>query len=128
MKHWKKRYLLRFIAGMTGYAVLLPLSMIASKNIDASLTSKMLLVLIPIIPFILAISAVVANFKEMDELWRKILAESMLYTSLITAVTTFSLGLLQVNGFIPLVSFIYVLPYMCAIWGLSIFFVSKQYK
>ena len=128
MNHWKQKYLNRFIIGMVGYAMLLPISMLISRKFDVSLTSKMLLVLLPIIPFIFAITAVVDNFKGRDELWRKILAESAVFTAITTAIAAFGLGLLQVNGFIPLFSIIYVLPYMCAIWGLSIFFFNNKYK
>jgi hypothetical protein len=128
MSHWKRRCLIRFVAGMFGYACLLAISMIVIKNTEADHTSRMLMVLLPVIPLLLVVSALIQNFQEMDELWRKIIAESFLTTAIITALSTFSIGLLQVNGLMPKVLMIYVLPYMCGMWGLSLMFVSRKYR
>lgn len=127
MKHWKTKYFKQFIAGMIGYGFLLPLTIKINNQGDMETTSRMLLVLAPMIPLIIAISAVIKNFQDMDEFWKKVLLESFLLTAAITAFSTFSVGLLQVNDFVPLVPMVLVLPYMVSIWGLSVFFTRKKY-
>lgn len=127
MQHWKPKYQLQFLGGLVGYGVLIPLSLVVSENYRLSLTSKMLLSLMPMLPFLLVIHALVRNYQSMDEFWQKIIAESIIWTASITAFATLSLGLLQIYDFIPAVSLIFVFPYMIAILGLSLFFVRKKY-
>ncbi|MEZ5497441.1 MAG: hypothetical protein R3F25_11565 [Gammaproteobacteria bacterium] len=127
MSHWKPKYLKQFIAGIFGYSVLIPFVMIAKKQEYLSLTTKMLIVLIPIIPFILAVNALAKNYREMDEFWQKVIAESFIWTLSLTAISSLGLGMLQLLDYVPRVSLIFVFPYMISMLGLSLFFVKKKY-
>ena len=127
MSHWKPKYLKQFIAGIFGYSVLIPFVMIAKKQEYLSLTTKMLIVLIPIIPFILAVNALAKNYREMDEFWQKVIAESFIWTLSLTAISSLGLGMLQLLGYVPRVSLIFVFPYMISMLGLSLLFVKKKY-
>ena len=127
MSHWKPKYLKQFIAGIFGYSVLIPFVMIAKKQEYLSLTTKMLIVLIPIIPFILAVNALAKNYREMDEFWQKVIAESFIWTLSLTAISSLGLGMLQLLDYVPRVSLIFVFPYMISMLGLSLLFVKKKY-
>ena len=127
MSHWKPKYLKQFIAGIFGYSVLIPFVMIAKNQEYLSLTTKMLIVMIPIIPFILAVNALAKNYREMDEFWQKVIAESFIWTLSLTAISSLGLGMLQLLDYVPRVSLIFVFPYMISMLGLSLFFVKKKY-
>ncbi|MEZ4594123.1 MAG: hypothetical protein R3D55_23725, partial [Chloroflexota bacterium] len=73
MNHWKKRYLVRFLLGMVGYSILLPLSLIV---VDSGRAEEpwlaIVVVLLPVIPFLNAMTAVLQNVRSQDELFQRI--------------------------------------------------------
>lgn len=70
MKNWQRKYLLRFITGMAGYSILLPLSLIVVG--DGRVEQPWLAVLVallPMAPFLNAMTAVLHNVRSQDELF-----------------------------------------------------------
>jgi hypothetical protein len=78
----QRRYLIRFILGMVGYIILLPASLllIRGERLDST-TVAVVIGLSPMIPFLYAMSAVVGNVRQQDELQRRIHLEAVLITA-----------------------------------------------
>jgi hypothetical protein len=120
MRNWQRRHLFRFIAGMAGYSILLPLSLIVVG--DGRVENPwlaVLVVLMPILPFLNAMSAVVQNARTLDEMQRRIHLEAVLFTALLTGGLTFTYGLLEVNEMVPPLPSVFIAPFMIMVWGIS---------
>lgn len=113
---WKKQHLRRFIAGMVGYGLMLPFTIIIGKKVEAGLPLQILIALLPVIPFLLAMSAYIANIKTMDEMWKKIQTDALIMTAMISIAFSFSIGMLQVMNVMQNFSIIYLFPFMMVVW------------
>ncbi|MFO1305112.1 MAG: hypothetical protein U1F54_15360 [Burkholderiales bacterium] len=100
---------------MTLYAVVLVVALSASKGMDAGLARTGLLVS-PMIPFMLAVWAVVRQIRRSDEFIRKTTLEHIAIAAAITAGWTFTYGFLENAGY-PRLSMFTVWPVMGAAWG-----------
>ena len=129
MKNWEKRYLIRFILGMVGYAILLPLSLIVVG--DGRVEQPWLAVLVtllPIAPFLNAMTAVIHNVRSQDELFRRIHLESELVSALLTGAVTFSYGLLEAVELVPPLPTVFIAPFMISVWGIANIIISRRYN
>ena len=128
MKNWNRKYLIRFIMGMVGYSILLPLSLIVVG--DGRVEQPWLAVLVallPIAPFVNAMTAVLHNVREQDELQRRIHLEAVLVTTLLTGAVTFSYGLLEASELVPPLPTVFIAPFMIAVWGITHTVISRRY-
>ncbi|MCB8950260.1 MAG: hypothetical protein H6653_19815 [Ardenticatenaceae bacterium] len=128
MKNWNRKYLIRFIMGMVGYSILLPLSLIVVG--DGRVEQPWLAVLVallPIAPFVNAMTAVLHNVREQDELQRRIHLEAVLVTTLLTGAVTFSYGLLEASELVPPLPTLFIAPFMIAVWGITHTVISRRY-
>ena len=128
MKNWNRKYLIRFIMGMVGYSILLPLSLIVVG--DGRVEQPWLAVLVallPIAPFVNAMTAVLHNVREQDELQRRIHLEAVLVTTLLTGAVTFSYGLLEASELVPPLPSLFIAPFMIAVWGITHTVISRRY-
>ncbi len=125
---WEKRYLKRFIAGVVGYGLMFPVTIFLGKNTETVLAVQIIFALLPVIPFLLAMSAYIANFKTMDEMWKKIQTEALLMTAMITIAISFSLGMLQVVGVMKLFSVFFLFPFMMVIWLICFSYLMAKEK
>ena len=128
MKNWNRKYLIRFILGMVGYSILLPLSLIVVG--DGRVEQPWLAVLVallPIAPFVNAMTALLHNVREQDELQRRIHLEAVLVTTLLTGAVTFSYGLLEASELVPPLPTVFIAPFMIAVWGITHTVISRRY-
>lgn len=129
MNHWERRYLIRFILGMAGYSILLPLSLIVADSERAGQPWLAVLVaLMPVAPFLLAMTAVLHNVRSQDELQRRIHLEAILVTTLLTGAITFSYGLLQASELVPPLPTFLIAPFMITVWGIANQLISRRYN
>ena len=129
MKRWERRYLLRFISGMVGYSILLPIAMIVVGNGRVEQPWMAVLVaLLPILPFINAMTAVVQNVRSQDEMFRRIHLEAVLVTALLVGALTFSYGLLEATELVPPLPTVFIAPLMIVIWGIANTIISRRYN
>lgn len=128
MKNWERSSLIRFVGGMVGYSVLLIISLLllGRKQID-SLALAVVISLIPMLPLVMAITAVVRNVQHQDELARRIHLEAVLITALVTGGLTFSYGLLEATELVPPLSMTVVGPFMIVVWGITSHVISRRY-
>lgn len=129
MNDQQRLYLRRFIVGMLGYVILLPVSLLLIRG--DRLTSPVVAIvvaLIPMIPLLYAMAAVVGNVRQQDELQRRIHLEAVLITALLTAGLTFSYGLLESAELLPDLPMTVVAPFMIAVWGVTNTIISRRYR
>ena len=128
MNDWKREHLTRFIIGMIGYTVILPISMliVGSERIEST-SLKWMIALLPVIPFFFTMSAMVNNVKEMDELQQRIHLEALLFTTLITGGVTFSYGLIEASGLLPHLPAVLIAPFMIGAWGVAHSVIKRRY-
>ncbi len=129
MKSWERKYLVRFILGMVGYSILLPLSLILVG--DGRIEQPWLAVLVtllPIAPFLNAMMAVIHNARSQDELYRRIHLEAVLVTTLLTGAITFSYGLLEASELVPPLPTVFIAPFMIFVWGIANTIISRRYN
>jgi hypothetical protein len=129
VKNWQRKYLVRFILGMLGYSILLPLSLIlvADGRIEKPWLA-VLVALLPIAPFLNAITAIVYNVRSQDELHQHIHLEAILITALLTGSLTFSYGLLEASELVPHLPSVFIAPFMIVIWGIANVAISRRYN
>lgn len=129
MSEWGKKQLVRFVAAMVAYSILLPASLllISADRIESTLI-RQLIALLPVIPFLFAITAVINNARHMDELQQRIHLESILITTLLTGGLSFSYGLLEANNLAPHLPPIFIAPFMIVVWGISTILIARRYQ
>ncbi|MBK8903685.1 MAG: hypothetical protein IPM53_21055 [Anaerolineaceae bacterium] len=129
MKNWERKYLVRFILGMVGYSILLPLSLILVG--DGRVTQPWLAILVallPVAPFLNAMTAIIQNVRSQDELFRRIHLEAVLITALLTGAVTFSYGLLEATELVPPLPNVFIAPFMIFVWGVANVIISRRYN
>lgn len=81
------KYAVQFILAISGYALGLILMNVFFKE-DSNL--KYGLVLLPVVPIVYFVAITIGAVTRLDEMWRKILTESMAFSGLATGFTCFS--------------------------------------
>jgi hypothetical protein len=134
MNDWRGKHKKRFIIGMALYSILLPLSLfllqttyLTQRETAVATIAAVLVALLPVAPFLYAITAVIGQVRELDELKKRIHLEAVLITTLLTGGLTFSYGLLQASGLVPALPPIIIAPLMILTWGAANAFVSRWY-
>lgn len=134
MSDLQGKYGKRFIIGMATYVVLLLVSLLllqssylSERETAVSTLAAVLVALLPVIPFVLAMTAVVGQVREQDELKKRIHLEAVLITALLTGGLTFSYGLLEASGLVPALPFIVIAPFMIMVWGVTNAIISRWY-
>ncbi len=128
MKDSESKHLRRFVAGMLGYVILLPASLLLLNSGRVGNTAVAVIVaLLPVLPFLYAMAAVIGNVRQQDEMQRRIHLEAVLITTLLTGAATFSYGLLESAELVPELSMVFVAPFMIALWGITNTLVSRRY-
>ncbi|MBQ4854923.1 hypothetical protein IMW82_09605 [Rhodanobacter sp. B2A1Ga4] len=131
MRAVHKRYLREFLPAMLAYVVLIVLSGLLLPKL-ASLPWRVGLALLPLLPIVLAIRAMVRVLRDQDELERRIDLESFAIAAMATGFGFFSFGLLlladvgwQVRGGAVA---IWVMPCLFATFGLAKLVVVWRYR
>jgi len=123
---WKKQYLKRFALGMISFGIMMAFTLFIGKKIEGGIWVNVIIAMLPVIPFIIAMSAYITNIKTMDEMWKKIQSDALIMTALITIVLCLSFGMLQVMNVIGTFSIFYVFMLISIIW--SFCFAYTAYK
>jgi len=119
------RYVIEFGGAMLAYVVLLPLSIFAYRAVDQDALRAMVAV-VPVVPTLLGLAAIMRAVRRMDELERRIHFEAVAFAFAATALLTFTYGLLE-NVDFPRISLTWILPLMVALWGLGQALARRRY-
>jgi hypothetical protein len=128
MREEGKRFALRAAAGMIGYSVLLPLSLVVLRRGQLEQGAAIAVALLPALPLFLVLNATVGAVRAQDELHRRIQLEGALISALVTAFVTFTYGLLEINELVSAIPMIWVLPFMVMVWGIAVAIGGRRYE
>lgn len=120
-----KRYRIRFIASMSVYALLVVLLLPLVKRIEP-MWAKATLALVPVVPIVVAVSEMLRFVASLDELERRVQFEAVSAASILTCLSTFAWGLLEVAG-LPHLRAVLVLPLFCLFYGIAVWLTTRKY-
>lgn len=112
-KRWRL-YVKEMAAALALYTIVLILALTLGRRIPRGPLQTAVYVS-PMLPFLLAIRAVVRQIRRSDEFMRKTLVEHIAITAAVTAGWTFTYGFLENAGY-PRLTMFTVWPVMAAVW------------
>lgn len=131
MREVHKRYLREFLPAMAGYVVLIGAFGVFAPRI-VSVAGRVALALLPLLPILLAIRAMVRVLRDQDELERRIDLESFAIAAMATGFGFFSFGLVltadvgwQVHADVVA---IWVMPCLFATFGIAKLLIAWRYR
>ena len=127
-KQLRRQAWARFALWMALYVVLV---LVVSTLFDAGQIPRGLLVpaaLLPMVPAVLAAFASMDRIRALDEMQRKIQADGILFSWVITAVVTLSYGFLEVYAGAPRLSMFAVWPMMAVLWAAGSLVAARRYR
>ncbi len=113
-----KRYLLHFGGAMLGYMLVLFATIAVLNSVEMPQWQRAVLAVLPVLPGLYGLHAVMVFYRSRDEFKRRIIAESMLASALITGFACFAYGFMEGAVALPDISLIWVLPVMVGLSGL----------
>ena len=122
------RFKKKFIFSVVAFAMLFQSAIFLNMTVELSLIWKVILGLLPVIPFIYAIINLTSSIKQDDEMFKKIIIDAFNLTGLITMSWTLAVGLLQQLAVLPYFSLYFVFFIMCLTFSISVFLTTKKYQ
>lgn len=113
-----KRYMLHFGGSMLAYMVVLFGSVAWLNGHDTGPLVRGLVALLPIIPGLVALWAVMVFYRSLDEFKQRLIAEAMIIAALLTGFGSFAYGFLEGALDLPAIPTIWIFPVMIGLWGL----------
>jgi len=128
MKQSARQYGWRMAIAATLYSVSVIGINLADARFELPIWGLVLLSLLPILPALGMLAAMVIFVRAMDEVQRRIVTESVLIAAIIVAFASFTYGFLQGAVDLPAISLIWVLPALIATQGIAMIFVRRWYQ
>ncbi len=126
MRESQKRYLREFVPAMALFGLAVFASNKLLPNTDSN-TLRACYALLPAIPAVLVILAMVRRVRTLDEMERRIELEAVVIASLLVGMASFVAGFL-VEAHVMEVSIISVLPTMIAVYALAQTWTAWRYR
>ena len=121
-----KSYTIEFGSAMIAYVILLPIVMTAIERYPTA-PWRYAIALVPVIPLVFALVAMVRFFHRIDEMARKIHLDSFAVAAGATAIATFAYGMLENVG-LPCMNMVLVAPFTVAAWGIASAVAAWRYR
>jgi len=131
MRPVHRRYLREFIPAMLGYVLLILSSVYWLRFGQPPAHWRPAIALLPVFPIILVMRAMVRVIRDSDELERRIELEAVAISALLVGTGFFSAGLLAGAKVIALdgdAVAVWVLPALCAIYGIAKCWAVRRYR
>lgn len=123
----QKRYFKEFGISMGFYVVLLLASVEILTNVELPKAEQIVVTLIPVIPTIFVVIAVMRALRDSDELQQKIQLQAVTFSAIVTGLITFTYGFLENVGF-PHLPSLFIFPLMLALWGIGAGIFARNYQ
>ncbi|WP_417477767.1 hypothetical protein [Maricaulis sp.] len=123
-----RRYLIHFGGAMLGYTALLFASIYALNTYELTPVWRGTLALLPVLPGLYGLYAVMVFYHSRDEFKRRVISESMLIAALLTGFACFAYGFAEGAVDLPSISLIWVLPAMIGLSGLVACVLRWRYR
>ena len=122
-----KRYLREFTVSMIAYVIILIGSVYAIQNIPMPQSLKIIVAVLPAVPVVFVIIAILRLLRDSDELQQRLHLLAITFAAVLTGFITFTYGFLENLGFPPFPT-IWILPMMFALWGLGLGYFTRRYQ
>lgn len=122
-----KRYYKEFGISMAAYVVVLLICVTILKNIELPQAAQVVIALIPVIPTIFSVIAVMRWLGDSDELQQKVQLQAVAFSAVLTGLITFSYGFLENVGF-PHFPTLFIFPLLIVLWGVGAGIFSRKYQ
>ena len=126
MQNINKRYLLELMGSIAAYAIVLIISNFLLNNHIGGAGMQPVIALLPMLPAVGVIIAVIRHLKRIDELEQRIQLEALAIAFMATAFITFGYGFLENVGF-PHISWFAVWPIMVVLWIIGQAIARRRY-
>lgn len=123
-----KRYFVQFGGSMIGYMVLLFGSVWLLNTQELGVVARGALALLPVIPALFGLYAVVVFYRAIDEFQKRVISEAMLIAALLVGFGTFAYGFLEGALDLPALPLIWVFPVMIGLYGLTACVLKWVYR
>ncbi|MEM9633559.1 MAG: hypothetical protein AAGA50_19660 [Pseudomonadota bacterium] len=130
-RSWRKhlsRYVIRMCLVFAAYTGMLFAANFLDGRLDLQPWQRIAISLLPVLPAIVMIFIILDYVRAMDEVWQKIVTESMLISACIVGIGTFSLGFMEGVVSLPSGILIWIWPAMIAIQGVTMWIVRLRYS
>ncbi|CAM5328338.1 hypothetical protein [Rhodanobacter lindaniclasticus] len=128
MRPAQRRYLREFFPAMAGYVVLLFVSQALLRQVDA-LPLRVLIVLLPVVPIVFVVRAMVRLVLASDELERRLQLEAISIASMSVGLLSFAAAFLRGAGLLPIDNaLMWVLPALFAAYGIANWWVRRRFR
>ncbi len=122
-----KRYYREFFISMGAYVIAVIVTSSLLARMEVSKPVQIVLALVPVIPTLFVIIAILRMMRDSDELFQKIQLQAVTLSAITTGLITFAYGFLENVGFPPFPT-LWVLPIMFAMWGISLGYFIRKYQ
>lgn len=122
-----KRYNREFLLAMAAYVIVVLISVTLINISPNGAWWRIPLALTPVIPAIFGMIAYIRFVGNIDELQRRIQFEGLAFGFGVAGILTFSYGFLENVGF-PHISWLWVFPFMIAMWGIGVAIAARRYQ
>ena len=121
-----RRYIVSVCSSVLFYIIALIVSLIWLQN-DPPLPWRYFIAVLPVLPALWLPVAVTQFVRQMDELQKLIVLESLAFAFVATAALTFTYGFLQ-NAGLPTVDWTWVWPLMATCWMVGTVLSWRRYR
>jgi hypothetical protein len=133
MRAVEKRYLREFIPAMSAYvlAIVLCSWLLKRPLAGAEPALRAAVALLPALPIMLVLRAVVRVIRDNDELQRRIDLEAIAVAALVVGLGYFAAGLLVAAGVLAVpgqVALVWALPLLCLAYGVAKCIALRRYR
>ena len=127
MKPAEAQYLKGTVLAFTlyGAAIYVTDAMLASG--DLSPAERTSLALAPMLPVLLFVRTMLAFYRTLDELQRKVVADAIVAAACVVGFGSFAWGWLEIRMAVPVLPTVWVLPVLFATFGVALPVVSRKY-
>lgn len=127
MRTAQRRYIREFFPAMAAYVLLLYVSLSLLKHVHA-LPLKVGIVLLPVLPVVFVVRAMVRLVLASDELERRLQLEAISIASMSVGLLSFAAAFLRGAGLLPIDNgLMWVLPALFAAYGIANWWVRRRF-
>ncbi|MGB3268342.1 MAG: hypothetical protein WBA65_00140 [Rhodanobacter sp.] len=128
MRPAQRGYVREFLPAMAAYMVLLFASQILLRHLQA-VPLRVLVVLLPIVPIVFVVRAMVRLVLASDELERRLQLEAISIASMSVGLLSFAAAFLRGAGLLPVDNaLMLVLPALFAAYGIASWWVRRRFR
>lgn len=127
LKKSLQRYWQQFFFAAFTYIITLIASVTLLRSDAVSRAWQIAISLLPALPTIFIVVALMRLLIESDELQRRINLYAITFSAVLTGLLTFSYGLMENIGF-PKLPTIAIFPMLSVLWGIGFGYFTKKYE